>query len=213
MRTVPAAVATVLAVLMTVLGGNAARATPAQHRQPPIRAVSFQVDASVPSDPMLPAFCPTPRNNSSCGNAVVTLTLKGFRAYGGIKPCPSSGCTYSSPVDQGGGIGESGSARLAQIYRCGTSGALHVLHRTLPARIIPPGIPTYVNELTRVDDDTARVQTIFNFPSPFEYSPCPRTTQLVATVVFDVVVPFKGSHGVPDRVFRFDGVVLGRPWS
>lgn len=196
-----------IAASLMVGAGQAASAA----RGTPIRAVAFRVDATVPLNRPLNPACVAVHNQSECGNAVATLTLKGFAAYGGIAPCPAAGCSGFTPTDQFGRVGEHGRARLVQLYRCGATGPVRFTSIVVSALPIWQGVASGVNTATRIDADTARVKATFPFPNPHTYSPCPTDTRILAAIVYDVSVDYTGGGGVAGRTFRSPGYFWATP--
>ncbi len=191
--------------LFLLAGGLPAQAAPAA----PIRATAFTVAATAPENQPLNGACVPIHNESQCGNARVTLTLKGFQAYGGIPACQSGDSTCFM-TDRFGRLG-GGSARLAQLYRCGATGPLRFMSTSIPALSIYFGVPSGVNGSTRVDADTARVQAIYPFPNPHEYSPCPSDTRVVAAVVYHFSFIYTGGNGPAARTFLNNGYFVVAP--
>jgi hypothetical protein len=183
----------------------------AQAATPPIHAAGFKVVVTAPLNQPLDAGCVAIHNQSSCGNALVTVTLKGFKAYGGIAPCPTAGCTGGMPIDQFGHVGGNGSATLIQLYRCGSTGAVRYMTAKIPALVIWQGVASGVNTSTRVDANTARVQTTYPFPNPHTYSPCPSDTRILIALVDHLSVGYSGGNGVAAATFHNNGYYLASP--
>lgn len=135
--------------------------------------------------------------SSDCGYVYVTATVSGFDAYGGLTDDPTI-------YDQLGGLGGPGSsARLTEVYTCGTSSRVHVLRTTLGPAGIWGGYSDVTNSYTRKGTNSATLVAGFQFPNP--RSTCDQLT-IRRAWVSDVRLGFDGINGAPDQVFRVRGV-------
>jgi hypothetical protein len=134
--------------------------------------------------------------SSDCGYVYVTATVSGFDAYGGLSDDPSS-------YNQLGGFGGPGSsARLTEVYTCGTSTRVRLLSTTLAPSGIWGGYGGTTNRYTRRGSDAATLNAGFQFPNP--RSTCD-DLRIRAAWVSDVRLGFDGIDGAPDQVFRLRG--------
>ncbi len=190
----------VLLGLVGVLGATGASAAPA----PKLRLAASTVTVYGPKvNPIGDGDCNNIHVFSECGTVVVTTTIKGFKAYGGIDTCHSyetCGADHHQGLYDQFGSASGGSAKLVMVYRCGNSGPVHVLRTTLRQQIVWQGVASNVNADTRVDSDTAKLTSVYLFPSPGSYSPCAfGQTRILGGVVYHFVFTLTGAGGVPTQ--------------
>lgn len=200
------------AVLLSVASGlgaagvSAAPAAPA----PKLRLTASTVTVHGPTvNPISDADCMNIHVFSNCGTVVVTTTISGFDAYGGIDTCyayETCGSDNHYGFYDQFGAARGGSAKLVVVYRCGTSGPLHILQTTLNQQIVWQGYGSNVNANTRVNSNTAKLSSVYIFPSPGSYSPCAfGQTRIVAGLLYNFVFKLDGAGGVADQSWRKGG--------
>lgn len=217
-KTFAAVFAAVLAPLAIVATASAAEAAPrTTAARTTLTVVATGVTTHGPSSTPVDEHCMSVKPpGSTCGYAFVTVTVKGFDALGGLSDCdpyatndPYGECAGTSEEawNQYGSVDwQQDRARYTEIYTCGTSKRPHVHSTRIGGAGIWYGFDSSAGYASRLDSDTARLRTAFEFPAPSSYSVCPGTTRFVRGYLSDVRVAFDGTNGAPDATWKVGGV-------